>query len=336
MLLAEIHGKLSGTFGCTVCRTDESVDSGARVATEDALTSTVFGALRWLRPDLGLAPLLRRMELPFASSAVPVVSVWPRDGIPVIDVGEAELAEVGCEPDVVIDVLENSFALVEVKLGAVLGAEPMQLPKEAIFAHRHARGRPWRLLCLTRGTTAPLISGFRAEAGRLARGDWMPLADAVASYFVAAAVLGHTTGYPSASEVKASVRWLSWSALGASLEVARAQLSALPHEVSLLDDVIALLHLRGLMRPVFHGFEIACTRPLGWSAGALWRRSRTRRPLWSIEHSVTAWPALRWLSGSVGTRSGFQGFGAIPAKRPAPWPNLQWFSTGAPNRRQQR
>jgi len=141
MLLAEIQGKLRGTFGCTACGND-GMSLEAAIAVEDALTSTAFGAFRWLRPELGLLPLLRSLELPLLTPGSSIC-LWPRDGIPVVGIGDTEIAEVGCEPDVIIDVPAQSLTLVEVKLGAALGAEPLQLPKEAIFAHRHARGRPW-------------------------------------------------------------------------------------------------------------------------------------------------------------------------------------------------
>jgi hypothetical protein len=158
MLLAEIQGKLKGTFACTVCG-DDGISLEAAVAIEDALTSTVFGALRWLRPELGLSPILRRLDLP-VTAPDPTIRLWPRDDVPVVGIGETKISDVGCEPDVVIDVPGQSFTLVEVKLGAALGAEPLQLPKEAIFAHRHARGRPWRLLCVTPGASEPRIPGI--------------------------------------------------------------------------------------------------------------------------------------------------------------------------------
>ncbi len=171
MLLAEIKGKLRGTFGCSTCGSD-GVSPGAVVATEDALTSTVFGALRWLRPELGLLPILRRIELPVVAPAVPTIDLWPRDKVPVVELEKGEMTEVGCEPDVVIDVPEQSYLLVEVKLDAILGADPLQLPKEAIFAHLHARGRPWRLLCITRGTSPPRIRGFQAVGDHLRPRDF--------------------------------------------------------------------------------------------------------------------------------------------------------------------
>src|SRR5580700_5748377 len=112
MLLAEIQGKLKGTFGCAICG-DDGISLEARVATEDALTSTVFGALRWLPPELGLLPLLQLLELP-----------------------GTETVERRCEPDAIIDAPAQSFVLIEVKLDSKLGGDPLQLPKEAIFAHR--------------------------------------------------------------------------------------------------------------------------------------------------------------------------------------------------------
>src|SRR5262249_19551421 len=157
--------------------------------------------------------------------------------------------------------------LIEVKLGAALGADPLQLPKEALFAHGHARGRPWRLLCVTPAVTAPHIRGFRVEGNLLAQDHPMPLADAVASYFAAAASLGRGGGWPSAEDVRASVRWLSWSSLGAMFEAAGRQGSVAPHEAALLDDVVALLHRRGLIRPMFHGFNIPPAHSLRWTAG---------------------------------------------------------------------
>jgi hypothetical protein len=329
MLLAEIQGKIRGTFGCTACGND-GMSLEAAVAVEDALTSTVFGALRWLRPELGLLPLLRRLELPLLAPE-PSIRLWPRDGVPVIGIGDTKIAEVGCEPDVIIDVPAQSLTLVEVKLGAVLGAEPLQLPKEAIFAHRHARGRPWRLLCVTPGASPPRIQGFRVEGNRLALSDRMPLADAVASYFAAATPFARSADWPSAPEVRASVCWMSWSSFGALLETVRAQASTAQHEGNLLDDVVALLRRRGLMRPTFHGFEIVPARPLGWGAGVLWRRGQ--RSLWNVRAKVTPWSAVQWLSGEIRTRSGFQGFGALSAKGPTPWPKLRWFSTDARKRR---
>lgn len=330
MLLAEIQGKLKGTFGCSACGSD-GISPETAVAIEDALTSSAFGALRWLPPELGLVPLLRLLDLPVTARTTPTICLWPRDGIPLVGVGETEIREADCEPDVVIDLPEQSFALIEVKLGALLGADPLQLPKEALFAHRHARGRPFRLLCVTPGTTAPRIQGFRVEGGLLALSDRMPLADAVASYFAAAASLGRGTDWPSVPEVKAAVRWLSWSSIGALFEAVRAQVSTAHHEGNLLDDVVALLRRRGLMRPVFHGFEIAPARPLGWSMGTLWRRRQ--RSLWSIRAKVAPWPALRWFSGEFRARSGFRGFGAVSTRGPAPWPKFWWLSTGTRKRR---
>lgn len=331
MLLAEIQGKLKGTFGCTTCGSDDGIRPEGAVVIEDALTSTAFGALRWLRPEVGLSPILRRLNLPVTTSAIPEIHLWPWDAFPVLGNGGPEIVEVGCEPDVVIDVPEQSLVVIEVKLSAVLGAEPGQLPKEAIFAHRRAGGRPWRLLCITPDTIAPRILGFRVEGGRLTSGDRMPLADAVASYFAAAASLGHGAGWPSTSEVKAAVCWLSWSSFGELFEAARVQVSIAPHEANLLDDVVALLRRRGLMRPRFHGFELAPSRPLRWDAGALWRRQQ--RSLWSIKARVGPWPTLNWLLGAARDRSGFQGFGSLITKGPAPWPKLRWLSTGEQKRR---
>lgn len=330
MLLAEIQGKLRGTFGCTACGNDR-ISPEALVATEDALTSTAFGALRWLRPDLGLLPFLRLLGLPFAASAVPTVRLWPWDTIPVVGIGATKFEEVGCEPDVTIDLPEQSFVVVEVKLGAILGSDPLQLPKEAIFAHRHARGRPWRLLCVTPSTTAPHIQGFSFERGRLALGQRMPLAEAVASYFAATTPLRRSAGLPSASEVRAAVCWMSWSSFGALFEAARAQASTAPHERTLLDDVVAIFRRRGLIRPVFHGFEVTRAQSLRWNAGVIWRRGR--KPLWSISSKVTPWSASPWLSAGTRTRSSFRGFSEISVRRPTPWPKLQWLSTGAKRRR---
>lgn len=331
MLLAEIQGKLKGTFGCTVCGSD-GISPEADVAIEDAFTSSTFGALRWLRPELGLVPILRHLELPVAASTAPSIRLWPWDRVPAVCVGEAEIAEVGCEPDGLIDVPDQSLALIEVKLGATLGADPLQLPKEAIFAHRHAHGRPWRLLCVTPGTTAPRIHGFRIEGGHLVLSDRMPLADAVASYFAAAAACDvNSTMWPTASEVKAAVRWLAWSSVGALFETARTKFSTVLHERALLDDVVALLQRRGLMRPVFHGFKLEPVRPLGWGVGALWRRGP--KPLWGIRAKVSSWPVPSWLSDEIQARSGFQGFGAFSGRRPASWPTLQWLSSRARKRR---
>jgi len=124
---------------------------------------------------------------------------------------------------------------------------------------------------------------------------------------------------------------MSWSSFGALLETARAQLSTAPHEGNLLDDVVALLRRRGLMRPTFHGFEIASTPPLGWGAGVLWRRGQ--RSLWNIHAKVSPWSAPHWLSGEIGARSGFQGFGALSVGAPTPWPTLRWFSADARKKR---
>jgi hypothetical protein len=326
MLLAEIRGKLKGTFGCVVCGSD-GISPEAAVAIEDALTSSTFGALRWLRPELGLLSILRLLELPYNASDAPTVSLWPWDRVPVVSVGEeAEMVEVGCEPDAVIDLPGQGLVLVEVKLGAVLGADPLQLPKEAVFAHRLAHGRPWRLLCITTGTTAPRIQGFRLDGDRLVLTDRLPLADAVASYFSAVARQNATaTSWPSSSEVKAAVRWLPWSSLGALFATARAKFAAAPHEHALLDDVVALLRRRGLMRAEFHGFELTSVRPLKWSAGLLWRRSA--KPLWHIQAKVSPWPALKWLSHAIRARTGFQGFGTFSAKQSTKWPKFQWLST---------
>lgn len=325
MLLAEIHGKLKGTFGCAVCGSD-GVTPEAAVAIEDALTSSAFGALRWLRPELGLLPILRLLELPCTESYVPTLSLWPWARVPVVSMDTAEFVEVGCEPDVVIDVPSQSLALIEVKLGSALGADPLQLPKEAVFAHRRAHGRPWRLLCITTGTTAPRIQGFRRDGDRIVLTDRRPLADAVASYFSAAThEYVEAANWPSASEVKAAVRWLPWFSLGALFEIARAKFATAPHEHALLEDVVALLHRRGLMRPEFHGFELASDRPLKWSAGLLWWRSA--KPLWNIQAKISPWPAPKWLSHASRARAGFQGFGAFSAKQSVIWPKFQWLST---------
>lgn len=333
MLLAEIQGKLKGTFGCSICGADEAANPEAAAAGEDALTSTIFGALRWLRPELGLLPILRHLELPVPEPAVPVVRLWPWEAVGVVGVGDADPGDVGCEPDVVIDLPERALTLVEVKLGAALGADPLQLPKEAVFAYRHASGRPWRLLCITPAVTAPRIPGFCIEGGRLALAAPMPLADSVASYFAAAASLGFGAGVPSAAEARAAVRWLSWSSIGTVLETARTKAVVAPHEVALLDDVIALLRRRGLLRPVFHGFRKLPERRLAWAAGALWRHAQASHGLWNIEARGCAWPDLRWLSSADRSRSSFRGFGAMPAERPFSWPKLQWLAANRSKRR---
>ena len=274
--------------------------------------------------------MLCKIELPVTQPAALTIELWPSNAVPFLRAEATEIAELRCEPDVVIDAPGQSLAVVEVRAGGTARCRA-GLGKEAIYAHRRAGGRPWRLLCVTRDTFAPRIQGLRIEGGRLTLGAPMPLTNAVGSYFEAAASLGHGVGWPSASEVRAAVRWLPWSWFGRLFEEAQAAASIAPHEANLREDVVAILRRRGVMRPEFHGFRSVPSPPLGWNVGALWRPQQGS--LWSITARTSPWPAPRWLFGQARKRSGFQGFGVISAKGPAPWPKLQWFSTVARKRR---
>ncbi|WP_437950164.1 hypothetical protein WME98_04625 [Sorangium sp. So ce296] len=323
MLLAEIQGKLKGTFACAACGSSDGVRLEAASAMEDVLTSNVFGALRYLRPELGVLPLLEHLDLRLDPAHSPRLTAWPSNVASIVALGDRELRDVGCEPDVVLEG-RAALVLVEVKLGAPLGADPMQLPKESIVAHQRASGRPWRLLCVTPGATAPHLQGFRVEEGRLARGPVVPLAEAVASYFTAATMLRPVADWPRASEVRANVRWMSWSSVGKLLRAAFERNATAPHEENLLADVLALLQMRGLLRPDFHGFtrlEATLFQRLGHP---LWRRPRPRaRSLWSFACTVTPWPKLRWLA-SVAGGVGPRGFAALRPRPLASWPGAIW------------
>lgn len=301
MLLAEIQGKLRGSFDCENCGEEGAIAPGASAGIEDALTSTVFGAMRWLRPELGILPLLRRLELPSDDVAIANIQLWPRaPGIPLLELGRAEITLRGCEPDAFIDIGEQAFVLMEAKRGwgKDLGLDPLQLPKEAIVAHLFAKGRPWRLLCVTSGTTAPSIPGFAAEDGRLVQVESMPLKEAVASYFKAAALLGCHADWPPPEDVHANTCWLSWSSIGHMFQTSRSQSATLNHEAALLEDLVAYLEKAGHLRPPFHGFNLRLAPRLAWDAGMIWRDSA----------------------------SDYCGFARLPAKAPKPWPKLRWFS----------
>lgn len=308
MLLAEIRGKLRGSFDCTNCGTHGAIAPEASLCIEDALTSTVFGAMRWLRPELGILPLFRRLELPADETAIANIELWPWHVVSLLGLEASELSDVGCEPDALLHIEDQGLVLMEAKrgLGIQLGDQPLQLPKEAVVAHRCAKGRPWRLLCVTSGTTAPWIRGFRAENGRLILADSMPLADAVASYFEAAATIGSRADWPLAADVRANTRWMSWSTIGALMNVARTRSPVARQEAALLSDVVGYLKRRGLMLPEFRGFEIATAPSLLWDVGKLWRHEDA---------------AMRRATGD------FRGFTSLSAMAPTSWPKLRWFFT---------
>lgn len=331
MLLAELRGKLKATFACATCGDEAGVAPEAIVAAEDVLTSYVFGALRYLRPELGLLPLLHFLELPIEPKAPAHVAAWPRANLSLVKVDDNKLTAVCCEPDVLVET-PTALVVVEVKLSMRLGTEPNQLPKEAIVAYQRASSRPWRLLCITPGSSEPQIASFREVEGRLVPGAVAPLADAVTSYFAAAADVGRSDDWPTSREVKANVRWLPWSRLGALIAEALERNHAAPHEVDLVNDLLDLLRNRGLLRPPFRGFSKIPSVALAHLERALWRRPEPQVPsLWGSTGPVSPWPRPRWFTAWLTNESKFHGFQRLAALQTSTWTKPRWLRLGARN-----
>ncbi len=272
MLLAEIKKKLG--------RVLQDAAGGEEPATEyfdyeDVLTSNVFGALRYLDPRYGLEPVLRDLGLPPITSAG--LTVWE--------------AEDGCEPDVIID-LGHSLVVVEAKLRAPFGVD--QLPREVRYAHRRARGRPWRLLCVTAHATEPLYLGTT-------------LAKGVASWFAE----DNELGLPP-SEIERRIAWMPWYAIASRLEESVRSLAPPASAIALIDDLLTSLRGRGLTRLPFHGFGRIPTMVHGWKASP-WREARAAPPprqlTWRVPPLTGRWE-VSLFTACPQQFTQFTGFGA--------------------------
>jgi hypothetical protein len=271
VLLAEIKKKLGRALASVLGGTEGEEPAIDYFDFEDVLTSNVFGALRYLEPKYGLEPVLRRLGL--APIRAARVDVWE--------------AEDGCEPDVIID-LQHSVVLVEAKLRAPFGDD--QLEREVVFAHRRAGGRPWRLLCVTTHHREP---AYRGTA----------LAKGVASSFADENALGL-----SPCEIERRIAWMPWSEIATRLEESLETLAPPPHAVALIEDVLASLCSRGLMRPPFHGFGRVPPMSLAWAASP-WSTTAAPPSERGFHWRV---PALsdRWRGWLLTAHPHFAGFGA--------------------------
>lgn len=290
MLLAELQKKVAHQFECPTC--GDVTNPAAQLGIEDALTSYVFGTLRYLPPEAGIIPVLNAAGvMPGAAHDFEII-LWPFDTVLLDPIGEVGPTPIGVEPDVIV-MGGGLVVCVEAKLGSRLGADPLQLPKEVIHVAREARalGLDWRLVCLTADPHEPWLSCFEPRGGRLSTSGQSRVADAVASYFAASS----GDGWPRPDDVRSRVSWISWShihdALGASQE------GAPPWCRRAVDDLRLLLGRKGLVPPKFHGFRLS-TPPLPDGIGAIWAAEVREHVLW--ESMGTAdFPAIPTLWSST-------------------------------------
>jgi hypothetical protein len=269
VLAAEIRRKLGRALACSTCQ--QTTDTAAYLGFEDVLTSNVFGALRYLELRYGLEPVMRDLGLgPIESASI---EFWHE-----VD---------GCEPDVIIDV-GQIVVIVETKLKADFG--PDQLPREVIFAHRRANGRPWRLLCVTDDFREPVHHRFSIDRRPL-KDSLASLGDGVASYFEH----GNEINL-SPSEISKRICWMPWSQIATRLQEARQRLAPPPHALALIDDLLASLEARGLTRHPFHGFSKLSAETLDWTYTPLWGSAAPSRPelTWSIPIMTGSWDTGPW------------------------------------------
>jgi hypothetical protein len=298
MLVAEIRRKLGRALACSVCREASVTDS--YFGFEDVLTSNVFGALRYLDPLYGLAPLLR--DLGLGVTACPTIEFWRKVE--------------GCEPDVIID-LGDVVVVVEAKLYAPFGLD--QLPREALFIHRLADGRPWRLLCVTDHAREPSHHRFDVNRDPVP-GDLTSLAEGVASYFERS----NEIGLPL-REIARRVIWMSWSHIAERLDAVRRTVSVPLPSRARLDDLLASLEARGLVRPPFHGFSRLPQRSPRWSVPPIWKvdadvaaRALRTEFTWSLSEMTSTW------RGWLGPASSSKRFFSLARSRLRPYSG--WFS----------
>ena len=187
MLAAELRKKLGRALSCAVCNQTTSAES--YFGFEDVLTSNVFGALRYLDPRYGLHAVLRDVDVGSFTDAT--IEFWP--------------CRNGCEPDVVIDTPET-LIVVETKLRSTFGHN--QLPREVLFAHHRAAGRPWRLLCITDETREPRHAAYGPDRTLIA-GSALSLGAGVATYFARTNETDLT-----AEEIARRVVWMPWWRVG--------------------------------------------------------------------------------------------------------------------------
>lgn len=299
MLLAEIKGKLGRALTCADCRS--RTDATAYSGFEDVLTSNVFGALRYLEPRWGVGPVLAGCDLAPIDSAD--LEFWPYAD--------------GCEPDVVID-LGHTIVLVEAKLNADFG--PDQLPREVLFAHRRADGRPWRVLCVTPHARPPLHAQYTPD--RRPMGDRGELRAAVASYFAE-----HDETGLGAVEIARRISWMSWGEVGERLRDARLAEPPPSHAAALIDDLCRALEARGLTWPRYQGFASVPHATSRWTAGPVWSAAEAGRAPstdleWAIPPMIGRWRAPGWFA----SRDTFEGFGRAKPGLARRWSG--WFSRG--------
>lgn len=309
MLLAELHGKFRGHD------------------IEDVLTSTVFGLLRYSDQRLALEPLLDQCMVGAVGQAWEL-KPWPRHQVSSLRVDDVCVSEVTCEPDMVIEG-PDGVVVMEAKLGAPLGGDPMQLPQEALVAHQIAGAKKWRLLCVTTHYAIPMIASFRASGSRIELGEQMPVNEAVASYFQALAEIGTPGNWPDANEVRANVLWLSWRTIAMLIDSAVATYpTRAEHEVALARDVLRLLRERFPEEEPFHGFRKLPTQTLVARLPELWTGGRpTIRINWSYPSSDLAWPLQDWLAPKPSPSENAPIFSAL-INKPLSWPAMRWLARG--------
>ena len=329
MLLAELHSKLKGRFACGACGNEDATDFGALAASEDALTSTVFGLLRYTDPRLALGPILARCGLEVGAAEAWKLQPWPRHAVRLRKLREHDLRQVSCEPDMVIEG-PTGVVVMEAKLGAPLGGDPMQLPQEALVAHRISHGNPWRLLCVTTHRNAPTLPGFRVSGSLIEPGEYMPLNEAVASYFEAVSSIGIPGEWPAPDRVRASITWLSWGAIATLIEAAlAAHPTVTSHDTAQANDVLDLLRSRSLYEEPFRGFRNVPKAMLGARVPEVWAQSRIApRFRWTYPSTALVWPHLNWLVQPSSTIQHSPMFSTLIHKTLS-WPLGRWLSTSS-------
>jgi hypothetical protein len=223
----------------------------------------------------------------------------------------------------------SAVVVMEAKLGAPLGGDPMQLPQETVVAHTVANGREWRLLCVTPHRRMPMIQGFRASNGAIALDAPQPLSEAVASYFNSLVDIAAPGDWPEPDKVQRSIKWMSWQAVATSIDNASEHHSMRqPHSVALAQDVLRLLRARGYYIDPFGGFQRIPAVHLANRVPSLWTARNTVPPFRPNPRlGELVWPRLTWLEQRPNSGSHVGTFYSMVA-RPMTWSLRGWLAAG--------
>lgn len=262
MLPASLRGKLRGRGNCAECESEVHASFTFETSLEDAVTSTILGALRYLPRHAGIDRILAWLKHDCGPGPV-TIDFWPSAPVAFVGLGERHASTARCEPDAVIQ--GDVLVVIEAKLGSALGADPLQLPKEVTFAHQRAGGRPWRVLAISADSQEPQHPRFAAVDDQLNRVGSGGLRESVASYFAAVEQLVPGLGLPSPDDVAKRIDWMSWRSV---LDLLLSGHSEESHDWNLMTDVRKFATAAALWNPPFGGFSAVSAEriaPLEWT-----------------------------------------------------------------------